>query len=267
MLGFNGGLMGVRRTPTTGTASGLWFQNEQSVAKRAEIWPRVITDVTASLSPVLWYDFNDASKVTLSGSTITQIDDKGSRGWNLTKSPTGPTQATWTNNANKCLNWGSSGAHSNYMRNTNTTSTTIGEVYVVVDASFGGTLGSNYGGLFTGTSGSGWYMLAFGTAMTQSGTGFDRMFINGGAANRFSSIFTSPSIDSPAILRLNNSSGATFNTAEGFEIGQDRQNWDLQRGWSGLVGEYIVFSSVLSSTNRDSLQEWLAFKWGITLVA
>jgi hypothetical protein len=39
MLGFNGGLMGVRRTPTVGAASGLWFQNEQSVAKRAGIWP------------------------------------------------------------------------------------------------------------------------------------------------------------------------------------------------------------------------------------
>jgi hypothetical protein len=38
MLGFNGGLMGVRKVPTTGTASGLWFQNEQSVAKRAGIW-------------------------------------------------------------------------------------------------------------------------------------------------------------------------------------------------------------------------------------
>jgi hypothetical protein len=39
MLGFNGGLMGVRRTPTTSSASGLWFQNEQSVAQRAGIWP------------------------------------------------------------------------------------------------------------------------------------------------------------------------------------------------------------------------------------
>ena len=43
MLGFNGGLMGVRRTPTGSAASGLWFQNEQSVAKRAEIWPIVQT--------------------------------------------------------------------------------------------------------------------------------------------------------------------------------------------------------------------------------
>jgi hypothetical protein len=39
MLGFNGGLMGVQRTPTAGAATGMWFQNEQSVAKRAGIWP------------------------------------------------------------------------------------------------------------------------------------------------------------------------------------------------------------------------------------
>jgi hypothetical protein len=39
MIGFNGGLMGVQRTPTPGAASGLWSQNEQSVAKRAAIWP------------------------------------------------------------------------------------------------------------------------------------------------------------------------------------------------------------------------------------
>jgi hypothetical protein len=39
MLGFNGGLMGVRRTPTALVSSGLWFQNEQSVAQRAGIWP------------------------------------------------------------------------------------------------------------------------------------------------------------------------------------------------------------------------------------
>jgi hypothetical protein len=43
MLGFNGGLMGVRRTPATSSASGLWFQNEQSVAQRAGIWPIVQT--------------------------------------------------------------------------------------------------------------------------------------------------------------------------------------------------------------------------------
>ena len=45
MLGFNGGLLGLRKVPTTGSASGLWFQNEQSVAKRAGIWPAVTVGV------------------------------------------------------------------------------------------------------------------------------------------------------------------------------------------------------------------------------
>ena len=39
MIGFNSGLMGVRRVPTTGTATGLWVSNEQVLAKRAGIWP------------------------------------------------------------------------------------------------------------------------------------------------------------------------------------------------------------------------------------
>lgn len=39
MIEFNSGLLGVRRVPTTGTASGLWLPNEQVLAKRAGIWP------------------------------------------------------------------------------------------------------------------------------------------------------------------------------------------------------------------------------------
>jgi hypothetical protein len=42
MLGFNGGLMGVRKVPTTGAAPGMWSPNEQSVAQRAGIWPEVV---------------------------------------------------------------------------------------------------------------------------------------------------------------------------------------------------------------------------------
>lgn len=40
MLGFNGGRLGVRNVPTTEIASGVWGQNEQSIANRAAIWPQ-----------------------------------------------------------------------------------------------------------------------------------------------------------------------------------------------------------------------------------
>jgi len=38
MLGANGGLIGAVRKPSGRSASGLWFQNEQSLAKRAGNW-------------------------------------------------------------------------------------------------------------------------------------------------------------------------------------------------------------------------------------
>ena len=62
MLGFNGGLMGVRRTPTGSAASGLWFQNEQSVAKRAAIWPAAGGDeYWANVSLLLHMDGSNGS--------------------------------------------------------------------------------------------------------------------------------------------------------------------------------------------------------------
>lgn len=39
MIGSNGGLIGARRVPAMSSAGGLWSVNEQSLAKRAGIWP------------------------------------------------------------------------------------------------------------------------------------------------------------------------------------------------------------------------------------
>jgi hypothetical protein len=63
MLGFNGGLIGARRTPTDQQASGMWFQNEQSVAKRAAIWPSTLTGdpFFASVSLLLNMDGSNGS--------------------------------------------------------------------------------------------------------------------------------------------------------------------------------------------------------------
>jgi hypothetical protein len=261
----NGGLSGAKRYISTSAASGIWMLEEQNLAKRAGLWPQVLTDPTAGLSPVLWYDFADETKVTTSGSAITAVTDKGSRGWTLSVGGTSPQYVTGIN-SKKCLDWGASAAHANFMYNSSSTSTTIGEVYVVVDASFGGNIGgSGYAGLLTSYTNA-WCILGAGSGMYDENTGFNQLFVNGGTSNRYSSLFTSPSIDNPAIMRINNSSSNTFNTTGGFEIGNDRGNSNLNRGWCGLIGEYIVFSSVLNGTDRDSLQAWLAFKWGITLV-
>ena len=69
MLGFNGGLLGVQRTPTTSAATGLWFQNEQSVAKRAAIWPTSSDDYWADVSLLLHMDGSNGSATFTDSST------------------------------------------------------------------------------------------------------------------------------------------------------------------------------------------------------
>jgi hypothetical protein len=71
MLGFNGGLMGVRRTPTTNTAPGLWFQNEQSVARRAAIWPTTGDAYWNDVSLLLHMDGSNGSTTFTDNSSNT----------------------------------------------------------------------------------------------------------------------------------------------------------------------------------------------------
>jgi hypothetical protein len=69
MLGFNGGLMGVRRVPTGSAATGLWFQNEQSVAKRAAIWPSTGDEYGANVSLLLHMDGSNGSTTFVDSSS------------------------------------------------------------------------------------------------------------------------------------------------------------------------------------------------------
>jgi hypothetical protein len=87
MLGFNSGLLGVRRVPTTGTATGVWLANEQVLAQRAGIWPAVAaTDPDfASVSLLLHMDGTNGS---------TTFTDSSSNG--LTVTANGNTQVSTT---------------------------------------------------------------------------------------------------------------------------------------------------------------------------
>lgn len=76
MLGFNGGLMGVRKVSAASSASGLWFQNEQSVARRAGIWP--VTSGTA----YRYWRFANFANTTLNNDSLdlTEIELSDSSG-------------------------------------------------------------------------------------------------------------------------------------------------------------------------------------------
>jgi hypothetical protein len=222
-----------------------------------------------ALSPVLWYDFADESTVgVLESGEIAQVTDKGSRGWTLTKttepaSPAGPQYVSGINGL-QCVDWGSS-EHSNRLRNTDTTFTNVAEMYFVLDAAFGESF-ITYNGLAGGTddpvnlTGGGGSTGFYGPGIT---TPWNRAFLNGSTTNVYY-YGVLPTINSASLLRINRSDDAAVELTSGFQIGMDRNNsW---RGWFGLIGEVVCFSSVLSPTDRNAVQAWLAAKWGITLV-
>lgn len=265
MLRTNGGLIGVRRTPTIVAASGVWSLVEQPLYQRLQQWPS--NNPIFALSPVLWYDFSDDSTVTLSGSTITSISDKGSRGWTLTSSATGPTYSSTAGGINnlRCCDWGNPG-HSNYMRNTSATATDIAEIYVVLDANFGSTF-PTYNGLLTeAVSNPGWYATGnSGTSGFDNVNGsplLDQVYVNNSGTAVYASGIL-PTINSPSLLRLKKSTSAAYSSTKGFQIGADR--YLTARGWGGLIGEIVAFSTVLSTQNRTTVQNFLANKWGLTL--
>lgn len=259
-LRLNGGLIGAQRRPGVSTAPGVWSTAEHVVYARAMSWPG--KSPIPAMNPIIWYDFADESTITLSGSQVASVTDKGSRGWTLTKSATGPTYTSAGSGINNlpCINWGSS-AHSNYLRNTQTTSTNIAEIYVVLDASFGSTF-PDYNGLITGTADPGWLIgsLPGGTGLYSPGY-FDQAYVNNSASNQFSSVL--PAINSPSLLRIKKSNDQAFATTNGIQVGNDRTN--SGRGWYGLIGEIVIFPSILGSTDRATLQSFLASKWGLTL--
>lgn len=215
----------------------------------------------AALSPTLWYDFSDQTTVTTSGGQITQITDKGTRGWTLTKSSTGPDYVTGINGL-KCVDWGST-PHSNYLRNTDTTPTNIAEAYIILDSSFNAGQFPSYNGLIGATSDPGFNLTGVqGYWFFYTSGDFDSAYVNGSATNRYNNIISL--IESPCLLRVKRDNNTAISTVKGFQIGMDRNNGG--RGWYGLIGEVVVFSSVLGTTDRTNVQNWLATKWGLTLV-
>jgi hypothetical protein len=252
----------VGKTPTWGLTNntGVWSLESVLAQSVQNTWPG--SNPVASLSPVLWFDFADSSVVTLSGQEITQIKDKGSKSWNLAKSTTGPSQGTWTNGL-KCCEFGSS-SHSNYLRYSTTgVAVTIGEIYAVVDASYGSTFPTFnllMGGIEV-VSGNTFYINGWqGRTGLLDNNQFNQAYVNNSSTNAFNNGPTLPTINNRALLRVTRADQGSVSPTDGFQISKGGG-----QGWYGQIGEIILFSSQLSTSNRTKLQSYLATKWALTL--
>jgi len=278
MLGFNGGLMGVRRTSTTGAAAGLWFQNEQSVAKRANIWPTAIW-TPAEITTSLWLDAADATTVTTVSGAVSQWNDKSGNARHASQStaanrPSYPGTALnskstvdfdGTNDVlTATLATGLSDSYAVFAVVVPRRNQQI-EGYVVSEvASY-----SNY-----------WFLLGRG------GSGGQKMGISmfDGSNNPLSDWATLPTLDAgyimcgirdtttgsrklfyyqDATLRgdVTDDTSLTAPTYSNLQIGGQVNQSD--RYGQVRIGEVVIVPSLLSTTTRQLIEGYLAHKWGL----
>ena len=213
-----------------------------------------------SLSPAFYFDFSDWPTVTTSGSEITGISDQGSLGWNLVKSGTGPTLAGWGSNKN-CADWGSDG-HNNSLKYVHSGSpVNVAQVFFVLDANFGSTF-PTYNGLISVLSGFSFAVAgASGQAgfTTQISAWFNFASLNGSSTNQITSVL--PGLNSRCVLMLRRTDNASCLLDNGLQIGNDR---DVpNRGWGGLVGMAVGFSTVQSEANTSNIIDSLLTGWSV----
>jgi hypothetical protein len=216
----------------------------------------------------LWLDAADQSSLVLSGSSVTQWNDKSGRGFNAT-TPAGTNSPTYLP-ATRELQFVAT--NTNVLR---------------IAQGFGDALvGTTYSIFFVGrrTTATGYHFFLGSTANGASRillmTGF---FDNNMQTNVYGPEFTSsiPTYTSPDPIRIYcfelQSSSLVTHIMNGTQVGSDTQNYTLTSFANPELGrrygqtfhtfnlsEMIAFSPALTTPQRQQIEGYLAQKWGLT---
>lgn len=216
-------------------------------------------DPIPALNPVLRYDFSRLDTLTLSGSEITAVTNQGSIDMTLSKAGTGPTSVNFTGTSIKCADFGAAGSN-NSLVNAASTSMNVRDAFFVLDGDFGSTFGGFYG--LIGGGSSGWNTTGQGGAnyFYFDSSYFTELSIDATTPTSLNTKAVLPTIDSPSILWLRRAASAFTNT-NGVRLAGDRGI--AGRGWGGLIGEVVIFSTLLSDTDATVILNHLKDKWSI----
>jgi hypothetical protein len=248
---------------------------------------RVPVKMSAPLLPTqipgcqVWLDANDGSTYTLTGGLVSSWADKSGNGNNFsqgaaTRYPsingaginnlstlyfTGP--STSPNTTSKFL--------SNASIQPNVTSYSIFTV-AKRDSTAPSATGYNY--IIDGNVSSDFFLFygggPSGNYATFAGTGGGWNDVNQNSpaysvTNSFiGSMIISGSVLTPYFNGSNQNTKVGTTTAySGLSIGEPQPNNHSGQNWNGLVGEVIIYTSALNSTQRQQVEGYLAWKWGL----
>lgn len=232
--------------------------------------PRLWRPNTLGSSLALWLDAEDSASVILNGSTVSQWSDKSGNGRNAIQGTAAnqPTYLLSAINGKPALSF----ATSNMLFNTSmpiddpfsffavasSTGTTAGQYYCMmrinytdpVNLTAHGFIGS-YAGDFSTFFGNGitWNDVNPNTPLTSVATTKLLSVVNAGAT-------ATPFVNGVA----QNTKVGTMAAAIGYFLGT---NAALAQAWTGQMAEIVIISSAVSESNRQILEGYLAWKWGL----
>jgi hypothetical protein len=210
------------------------------------------TNLLESLT--LWLDADDAGTITLNGSNVRQWDDKSGNGRHAsqTNSVEQPAYVTNSLNARAGVDWGSA---INGYRLLNTS--TFASPFVMGVGDYDGANPfDQFAGFYVGSTGP--YRPIFTSNSGVNWLASAQCALNGAVTGSATAL---PTISSPFIVRnVSVTSTATHSTTT---IGNDSGTTSV-RGWRGKIYEVVTLAAEPSTEDRQKLEGYLAWKWGLT---
>lgn len=209
-----------------------------------------------------WYDASDISTITLNSGNVSQWNDKSGNARHATQTNAAyqtPYSSAQINGLNVLL-WPNSANPFSI----STPSITTAKSFIFLcryasgsqatwivsnQAMFGGFISATVGLLGTAAGNSTWF----------SSLAYSLGRINGGSQNNLNA-----AVALPLATSIVEAVAPTTPGAQQFAIGQDRTFNSSNRGWSGPIGEVLSLSVELPSADREKVEGYLAWKWGIT---
>jgi hypothetical protein len=264
----NAALFGFSNMPLT-----LYPRYQTNVNIVNPNFPRAVSGLS------MWFDAADRTSITLSGTNVSQWNDKSGKGNNLSAASARP---TYTFNARNNLNVvtydGTQNLTTGSISATNFAGGTVNLTTFVVFSLSNTNTGSNYSSPFCWANGGGtpriaptWEGTANGLEMDVGSVGIRTSFTSPALATNNTFYFLSYWKNGATTqLNVNGSNGASGTGQDTTNYGSCNFDFNVGNGFSnsqywmrGNIGEIIFFSTTLNTTTFQQMEGYLAYKWGL----
>lgn len=279
------GLNIATSTPTSSSDTGTvgdvaWDSDYIYICTATNTWKRLaLSSFGASLPDIsgltLWLDASDSNTITLNDSAVSQWNDKSGNGYHCTQATASyrPTYVTSAQNGLNAVLLNSNNRYTkSYMQNSTNTiisgsnSRTVFVACKNADTSvvtYPFSLGTRAnllnGQIFWISSWIGVHVsggvIYWSTDLLNQDPSVITVQTNGTNVNQLLGWLNGSS------LSVSSSDDVTLDTQVGYTIGDSTASLT----WTGYIMEVLVYDSNLSTSDRESVESYLASKWGITL--